>query len=77
MVERAEERLAATTRDERHAGVIGHTEEEDHLPTDHEGIGDETDQAPSRGGDRGSWMPIVIWLAVVVAVAIFIVYAGG
>lgn len=45
------------------------------LKVDFEGIGDETDQAPSQGGDRGSWLPIAIWFLVVVAIATFIYWS--
>lgn len=73
MSERAQDLHAAPPDAAGHDGVHG-TPEQD-LTTDFEGIGGETNQDPSRGSGRGSWLPIVIWLGVVVAVALFVLYA--
>lgn len=73
MSERSEDLHAPPADHAGHRGVFGRPDED--LSVDYEGIGGETDQDPSRGGDRGSWMPILIWLAVVLAVAAFVVYA--
>lgn len=73
MTQRADHLHAAPPDSAGHQGVHG-TPEQD-LTEDYEGIGGETNSDPARGEGRGSWLPILIWLAVVLAVALFVVYA--